>query len=69
MGLSGSTGSSGVFDPRLFVARSMRLQFTENGRPAIAVATHEVRIRSVSSLVWVASRSLPVLLPLVLVCS
>jgi hypothetical protein len=43
VGLSGSTGSSSVFDPRLFVARNMRLQFTENGRPAIAVSTHEVR--------------------------
>lgn len=42
VGLSGSTGTSSVYDPRLFVARNMRLKYLESGRPVVAVATHEV---------------------------
>lgn len=42
VGLSGSTGSRSVYDPRTFVSRNMRIQMTEQGRPALAVATHEV---------------------------
>jgi hypothetical protein len=42
VGLSGSPGSSRAYDPRLFVARSMRLMSTPTGRPVITAATHEV---------------------------
>jgi hypothetical protein len=42
VGLSGSAGSTKVYDPRLFVARNMRLTFADSGRPVIAAATHEV---------------------------
>jgi hypothetical protein len=56
-----------VYDPRLFVARNMRLSFMESGRPVLAVATHEVGGSGSGAECWkcrgLAHMSCPAVLP------